>query len=451
MHTTLKSWVKCRINLISYLLTKTPKLVEQYGKTLIIAMPIFLVLILIEKLYGYFKGEDTAPYMDSISSISSGITNALKDVLGISIALVSYEWMVTNLAFFSLETNITTTIIAFFIIDFYGYWTHRWSHQINFLWNKHAIHHSSEEFNLACALRQTISSFVNLFTFLLLPAAFLGVPAVLIATIIPIHLFMQFWYHTRHISKLGILEKIIVTPSHHRVHHAINKEYLDKNHGQIFIFWDKWFGTFQEELKDVPAVYGITRPAQTWNPIKINFQHLWLMINDAWHAKSWKDKFRIWFMPTGWRPEGFDDLHPVDKIDDVYNFFKFNPRHTKRLRIWSLLQMLVTLGFVGYLFYNIGSIGIPGVFIYGVFIFLSIYSYTELMDINSNALWFECLRVLYGVAIVVYTQDWFGMVNTYSWSIYIIVEYLLTSLLITLYFVNYEFGIDRNKLTYIEE
>jgi sterol desaturase/sphingolipid hydroxylase (fatty acid hydroxylase superfamily) len=272
---------------------------KEYAAILVYAMPIFLVLIIIEKLYGYYKGEDTAPIMDSVSSISSGMVNSLKDVLGLSITLLSYEWMSNHLALFQQEVSIASVLIAFIVIDFYGYWSHRLSHQINFLWNKHAIHHSSEEFNLSCALRQSISSFVNLFTFLLLPAAIVGVPAKVIAITLPIHLFLQFWYHTKHIKKMGVLEKIIVTPSHHRVHHAINPEYMDKNHGQIFIFWDKLFGTFQEELDDVPAVFGITRPAQTWNPFRINFQHLWLLISDAWRAENWKDKLTIWFQPTG--------------------------------------------------------------------------------------------------------------------------------------------------------
>src|SRR5205823_5470885 len=106
------------------------------------------------------------------------------------------------------------------------------------------IHHSSEEFNLACALRQSISEIVKVFAFLLLPAALLGVPTIVIATIAPLHLFAQFWYHTQYIGKMGPLENIIVTPSHHRVHHAMNTEYIDKNLGQIFIFWDKLFGTY---------------------------------------------------------------------------------------------------------------------------------------------------------------------------------------------------------------
>jgi sterol desaturase/sphingolipid hydroxylase (fatty acid hydroxylase superfamily) len=304
---------------------------EQYGKILLIAMPFFLLLIVIEKTYGYFKGVNHIPMMDSISSISSGMTNVVKEILGLSVAIISYQWMVSKLAFLHLEATAITYLVAFFVIDFYGYWSHRWAHQINFFWNKHAIHHSSEEFNLACALRQPISSFINLFTFLLLPAAFLGVPAEVIAITLPLHLFLQFWYHTRYIGKLGFLEKIIVTPSHHRVHHAINPEYMDRNHGQIFIFWDKLFGTFQEELDHVPAVFGITRPAETWNPIRINFQHLGLLISDAYRAENWRDKFTIWFQPTGWRPENFEEKYPVKKIKNVYSFEKYGTLHSQNL------------------------------------------------------------------------------------------------------------------------
>lgn len=412
---------------------------EQYGKILIIAMPAFLLLIVIEKAYGYFKGNDTAPLMDTVSSLSSGITNAVKDVLGISVSILTYEWMVSKVALFSIENTILTYIIAFFVIDFYGYWTHRWSHQINIFWNKHAIHHSSEEFNLACALRQSISSFVNLFTFLLLPAAFLGVPATVIAIVLPLHLFLQFWYHTKHIGKMGILEKIIVTPSHHRVHHAINKEYLDKNHGQIFIFWDKWFGTFQEELQEVPAVFGITRPAQTWNPIKINFQHLWLLIQDAWRAENWKDKFRIWFMPTGWRPEGFEEKYPVHKIEDVYAFKKYQPSHSNLLTYYSIIQLFVTLGFVSFLFANVASIGLPTIFIYGLFVFVTIYSLTELMDTNPNAYFFELFRAFLGIGILYFYGDWFGLNQHFLVGNYILGMYFIVSFMISYYFSNYEF------------
>lgn len=417
---------------------------EEYGKILVFVMPIFLLLIAIEKIYGHFKGEDTAPYMDTVSSVSAGMTNSVKDVLGISISILTYGWLESHLAFFHLEANVWAYIIAFIAIDFYGYWSHRWAHQINFLWNKHAIHHSSEEFNLACALRQSISSFVNLFTFLLIPAALLGVPSVVIAITLPIHLFLQFWYHTKHIKKMGFLEKILVTPSHHRVHHAINPEYIDKNHAQIFIFWDKLFGTFQEELEDVPAVFGITRPAQTWNPIRINFQHLSLLIADAWRAENWKDKLTIWFKPTGWRPENFEEKYPVTKISNVYNFEKYGTRHSKKLMYWSIFQALITLLLITYMYNSIGVIGLPHVFIYGAFIFVTVYSYTELMDTRKISILWESIRFIYAMGILYFYGDWFGSSDLWSGSTYLLIGYFVLSLSMSIYFVAVDF--EKEKL-----
>jgi sterol desaturase/sphingolipid hydroxylase (fatty acid hydroxylase superfamily) len=201
--------------------------------------------------------------MDAVSSVSSGMVNSLKDVLGLSLTLVSYDWIVSKIALLDLQA---TYFIGFIAIDLYDYWSHRLLHQINFLWNKHAVHLSSEEFNLACALRQPVSSFVNLFTFLLIPFAFLGVPSKVIAITLPIHLFLQFWYHTKHIKKINFLENILVSPSDHRVHHAINPEYIHKNHSQIFIIWYKLFGTFQAELENAPPVFGITRQRELGIP-----------------------------------------------------------------------------------------------------------------------------------------------------------------------------------------
>jgi alkylglycerol monooxygenase len=414
----------------------------EYGKILIIAMPCFLLLIIIEKLYGYYKGVDHVPLMDSVSSISSGITNATKDVLQISITILAYEQMVDNLAFFTIKESVLAYVIAFIAIDFQGYWTHRWSHQINFFWNKHAIHHSSEEFNLSCALRQSVSTFINLFTFLLLPAALLGVPAKVIAITLPIQFFVQFWYHTKYINKMGFLEKIIVTPSHHRVHHAINPEYMDKNHSQVFIIWDKLFGTFQEELPEVPAVFGITRPAETWNPIKINFQHLWVLIRDAWHAEKFSDKLKIWFMPTGWRPEGFDEKYPLHKIDNVFDFKKFGTDNSKTLIGWSVTQLLITLLLITYFFDNIAQImeaSKAGIFLYGAFVFLTVYSYTELMDKNKYSFVWEGIRFAFAVTIVTMTGSWFEIDTVVPFGTYIVLGYLTISLLVNIYFVTAEF------------
>ncbi|MBS1506225.1 MAG: sterol desaturase family protein [Bacteroidetes bacterium] len=404
---------------------------ETYGKILLIAMPAFLVLVLFEKWYGWYRGNDTVPSSDMISSLSSGVTNVTKDVLGLGIAIISYDWLVDKIAVVHIEANWLVYLIAFMSLDFAGYWVHRISHEYNLFWNNHIIHHSSEEYNLACALRQSISVVVKIFALFLLPAALLGVPPQVIAVVAPLHLFAQFWYHTRHIGKMGILEKIIVTPSHHRVHHAINPQYLDKNYSQIFIFWDKLFGTFQEELPDVTPVYGVTRPVRTWNPIKINFIHLWLLIKDAWHTSSLKDKFRIWFMPLGWRPADVVQKYPVYKIEDVYHFEKYAPKIPSGLVAWSYVQMVVLLLLVSYLFGNIAAIGSPGMFWYGAIIFLSIYAYTELLEKSKYALAWEVLKNALALGIIYTQHDWFGAEAKIGIAPYWVASYFVISTMVS--------------------
>jgi sterol desaturase/sphingolipid hydroxylase (fatty acid hydroxylase superfamily) len=407
---------------------------EVYGKILLIAMPIFLLLVLFEKWYGCKKGNDTVNTMDMVSSLTSGVTNVTKDVLGLSIFILGYEWYLQYFKIIEIKATWLIYLVAFIALDFTGYWVHRIDHKINFFWNSHIVHHSSEEFNLACALRQSISSFVKIFSFFLLPAALLGVPSVVIATVAPLHLFAQFWYHTQHINKMGFLEHIIVTPSHHRVHHAFNKEYLDKNFGQIFIIWDKWFGTYQAELPNVPAVYGITRPVQTWNPIKINFQHLWLLIQDAWRTNTIKDKLRIWFMPTGWRPKDVEENYPVYKIADAYNFEKYKTNNNRSFAIWLWVQLITLLLFVSYFFANIATIkalDVRYIYFYGAFVFIYVYAFTELMDGNKYAVFWEGLKCILGIAFIIYSGDWFGS-DAFSILIkYGVIAYFLGSLIIT--------------------
>ena len=208
---------------------------EAYAKALNFGIPFFALLILLELVYGVLTKRITANLPDTISSLSSGIANITKDILGLIVAVISYSWLESNYAFFELNVVWWMFPLVFVVKDFAGYWIHRFEHMVNYFWNRHMIHHSSEEYNLACALRQSISQIFSLTIFILFPLALLGVPTEVFAIVAPIHLFAQFWYHTQHIHRMGILEKIIVTPSHHRVHHAINELYLDRNFSQIFI------------------------------------------------------------------------------------------------------------------------------------------------------------------------------------------------------------------------
>lgn len=385
---------------------------ETYGKVLLFAMPAFLLLVVLEMLYAQWKHNHKMPTMDIISSLFSGITNVVKDVLNLSIGIISYPFLLKYCQVFTVTNSLLLYLITFIVLDFNGYWVHRWSHKINFLWNRHLIHHSSEEFNLACALRQSVSTIVQLFTILLLPAAFFGVPPMIVAVIAPLHLFAQFWYHTRFINRMGWVENVLVTPSHHRVHHAINKEYMDKNFAQIFIVWDKWFGTFQEELPHVPAVFGITRPVRTWNPIKINFQHLWLLFKDAWRTQKLADKIKVFFMPTGWRPADVEQSYPVYKIEDVYDFEKYQKHTTTLMRTWLWACLLLMLGILVYFFYNIAQLNAMSpwaIYAYGFYIIVTIYAITETMDGSTmQSRIASLIQLVFFAFCLTQFNNWFG-------------------------------------------
>ena len=411
---------------------------ESYATALLYAIPFFTILLGIEILYGYIVKDQKHKVLDTVSSLSSGFTNIIKDSLGLGFILVSYPFLLEHLAITEIRASWLVWLVAFIVMDFAGYWNHRLSHHINFFWNQHVIHHSSEEFNLACALRQSISNLIGYFPLLLFPAAFLGVPNKVIAILAPIHLFAQFWYHTQHIGKLGWLEYIIVTPSQHRVHHAINPEYIDKNLGQILCVWDRWFGTFQEELEDVPPQYGVLKPAATWNPVLINFQHIWRLIKDAWRTRNYWDKLRIWFMPTGWRPADVRKMYPVPIIEDVYHFNRYQTRASFAFKGYAIFQMLANLILLLFMFYNFSNIGIDGLLLFGSFVFVGIYGYTTLMDRQGYAVWIEIVRGLAGLLLIFLSGDWFGINEYLSTASMVVALYFVVTIVAGIYFTYYE-------------
>lgn len=423
---------------------------EAYATALTYAIPGFILLIVIEVIYAKIKGEDVYKGMDTISSLSSGMTNTLKSLIGLSVVIISYAWMVEHIAIFEIKSTFWLYILAFIGIDFVGYWSHRFNHVINVFWNRHIVHHSSEEFNLSCALRQSISAIVGVYFFLYVPMAIIGIPVKIVAVVAPIHLFAQFWYHTRLIDKMGILEHILVTPSHHRVHHAINPEYIDRNYAQIFIVWDKWFGTFQAELADVPPVYGTLKPASTWNPIWINYMHLWQLIKDAWRTQNWWDKARIWFMPTGWRPEDVKDKYPVFSVQDVYNRPKYAPPASAFLQAWSWAQLIIHNLLIYYALVSIADFQYSDLIWYVVFLMVSIFAYTTLMDRNPLAVPVELLKVVIGGFLIYRMGGWFMLETQISGATTLMIIYLVVSALLTIYFSFYEIVVISKNITEVK-
>jgi sterol desaturase/sphingolipid hydroxylase (fatty acid hydroxylase superfamily) len=383
---------------------------------------------------------------DTISSISSGMTNNIKSILNLSVVIISYQWMFEHFAIFQISSSWWVYVLAFLGIDFANYWTHRWNHEFNILWNRHIIHHSSEEYNLACALRQTISSVFQIYFFLYIPLAIIGIPPKVITILLPLHLFAQFWYHTKLIKNMGFLEKIIVTPSHHRVHHAINSIYIDKNYSNIFIFWDFMFGTFQKELESETPVYGVLKPARTWNPIYINFMHLIQLLKDAIRARNWKDKFRIWFMPTGWRPKDVEKLFPLDIISNPHEYKKYQTKKDSFLNIWSCFQLTIHLAMQFHIIYLINFIksdafnvavllsGYQMLVLYGIFFMFSIGSFTSLMDRSKFSLILEITKNSIGFFIIFYFQEVLNVFQGIYLPKIVVILYLIISQAITIFF-----------------
>ena len=405
-----------------------------YIKSLFVAIPLFMVLIAIEEVVARYRGIIINRHADMISSLSSGMTNIIKDILKISVVIFSYSWLVENISIYKVEELWVIVLFALIVQDFTGYWLHRLNHRVNIFWNRHVIHHSSEEFNLSCALRQSISQTFNYAAILMIPAALLGIPAYIFAILGPIHLFMQFWYHTRLIDKMGILEHILVTPSHHRVHHAINPEYLDKNYGQIFVIWDKIFGSFQPELETVKPVYGTLRPVRTWNPVIINYKHLWQLLQDAYRTKKIWDKIRIWFMPTGWRPEDVEKQYPVYTVADPYEQKKYKTNDSFSFIIWSFFQLNISVILMFHFFTIIHLQSMTLNYIYGGLIILHIFSFTSALDKKKYSIGIELSKIFIILGLI-YQQGflWFGLEGTY---VYLLIVYSILSITIAFYFYN---------------
>ena len=413
---------------------------DTYANTLLIAIPVFFISVLLEALYGNWIKDQKHNFMDTISSLSSGITNLSWDVLGIAFFLFTYENVYQYIMIFNIELDSLTTsnqvslyIVAFICIDFASYCHHYLKHSVNLFWNQHIIHHSSEEFNLACALRQSITNNFGVNALFLIPAALCGVPPEVVQIILPLHLFAQFWYHTRHIGKLGFLEYIIVTPSQHRVHHAINPEYIDKNLGAIFCFWDRAFGTFQEELDEVPCVFGTLKPVRTWNPVLINFIHLWGLTQDAWNTRKWNDKLKLWFMPTGWRPSDVSLKFPKQIVTDVYNQKKYSPQYTFKHKLMTVFQFMC-INIMSFLFlYNFSDIDLFSRIAYVFLIFITIFGFTSLMDGHNWALVFEISRSIIGLIIIIYFSQNLMLEKdlyfTLGFGFYFLVTFLITILI----------------------
>lgn len=266
----------------------------------VMAVPLYILLILLELAYERWSGRHTYRLADAVTSIDTAVLRMLLEGPLRLLLVVPYAWLYEHARLWTLDpASPWTWLLGFVAVDFCFYWAHRSLHRYNLLWGAHQPHHSSEDFNLSTALRK--GAFQTAFDWpFYLPLALLGLPLPLFLVLLGAQLVYQFWIHSQHIGRLGMLEWFMVTPSNHRVHHGQNDRYIDKNHGGVFIVWDRLFGTFADETEAVR--YGVTTPVRTFDPLRLQFSWWRLLWADAVATRSWWDKLRLWWMPTGWRP-----------------------------------------------------------------------------------------------------------------------------------------------------
>jgi alkylglycerol monooxygenase len=218
------------------------------------------------------------------------------------------------------------------------------------------VHHQSEDYNLSTALRQTSSGFLTGWIFYL-PMAVLGFPPQVFAVVALVDLLYQYWVHTQHIGKLGWFDRWFCSPSNHRVHHAVNDRYLDRNYGGMLIIWDRLFGSFVEEDDGEAIVYGTRAPLRSWNPLWANLEVWWGLAQDSWRARRWADKLRVWFKPPGWRPADVAARFPKPDFD--LQRPRFDPPMSAPARHLAVLLFLLILTATSVFLWNAHALALP--------------------------------------------------------------------------------------------
>ncbi|WP_457440505.1 sterol desaturase family protein [Pseudomonas sp. TE3786] len=381
------------------------------------AVPFFFLLIALELLADRWRGLSTYRLADAINSLSAGVLSTTVGLLTKVVGLLTYTFAWQHWGLLELSAqSLWVWVFAFVFYDFCYYWNHRLGHERNVLWAAHSVHHQSEEYNLSTALRQTSTGWIFGWIFYL-PMALLGVPPLVFLTVAALNLLYQFWVHTRHVPKLGWFEWVFISPSNHRVHHAQNAVYMDRNYGGVFIVWDRLFGTFQEELDEEPVVFGVTTPLASWNPLWANLQFYALLWQDAAQAGSLWDKLRIWFMRTGWRPADVAAQYPHAK-PDLSQFVKFHIPLRPAQQWYAGLQFVLYVAAGSFLLANGATQSVAVLLGSCVWMAFGLYVLGTWLENRGHAFGLEVLRLLLN-APALWLAEQVGLlpISGLSWSL----------------------------------
>lgn len=303
-----------------------------------LAIPGFFALIAGEVAVARWLGKgEVYRFNDAINALSCGIGHEVMGLFSKAISFGIYTAVWAGFAVFDFsEMPVLHWVLGIVLYDFFYYWWHRFTHEVNVGWATHVVHHQSQEYNLAVALRQSVSSWMTGIWFYL-PMAILGINPLVFGISGAISLLYQFWIHTELVDKLGPLEWVWNTPSHHRVHHAINPQYLDKNYAAIWIVWDRMFGTFELEVEQ--PVYGTVKPLNSFDPLWAQVWYLKLLIDDTRAAKTGAEKLKVWTSAPGYRPEGLPP-YPAPAAVTRATQAKYDPEAPTSLMAYVAVQFL---------------------------------------------------------------------------------------------------------------
>ncbi len=371
-----------------------------------LATPVFFLLIALELLAARQMGRQVYHAGDAVASIGLGILSQVTGVFSRLLRIGLYALAYRHVALFHLPASSPLVWIgALLLYDLCYYWLHRAGHEVNLLWAAHVVHHQSEFYNLGTALRQT-SSGVLLGWLFYLPMAVIGVPVEVFAAAALIDLLYQFWIHTELIGSLGWFDRWFASPSNHRVHHAVNQRYLDRNYGGILIIWDRLFNSFEPEDVREPCVYGTRAPLRSFNPMWANWQVYGAALRDTWRATTWRERALLWFGPPGWQSAEMARRYPRNAFDIERE--RHLPPLSPRDVVYGLVQFALLLGVAVDFLGAEPSLGLLASLGYCAYLAASLVSLSAWFDARAYARLLETVRVVGTAIALVCLDQWFG-------------------------------------------
>ena len=367
----------------------------------VIAIPVYFLLIGLELIAHRFQSIKSYRLNDAITNINCGVTSQVTGAFLKVFSIGVYTYIFEHFRLNTIENSTLTWILAFIAYDFFYYWAHRMSHEVNLFWGGHSVHHQSEEYNLSVALRQ--SSTQTIWTFIFYsPMALAGFDPLILLSVSGFNLLYQFWIHTESINKFPRwIEAVFNTPSHHRVHHARNPKYIDKNHGGTFIVWDRMFGTFKEE--EERPTYGITKNLNSWNPIWANISHYSDMTREIRTIPKWTDRLKYIFNKPGWLPEYMGGYRAPYDID-TKTYKKFNLSAAKAVNTYVFIQYIVLLAGTAMFLFNLAAFenNLLQKSVLAAIIIISTMSFGAMFEAKRWAIVAEILRLITLPASLIY-------------------------------------------------